>query len=313
MKLLALAPFMTKRILSIDGGGIRGILPLALLTEIEAQRGPCADLFDMMAGTSIGGIIATGLAHRVPAKTIYDMLMDDGGTIFAKTLVTDVLNAVEPKYDAAPLEGFLATTFGGAMLNSVVKPELIVSTVDLLRPASIFFKSWRARQDASYNFALKDVARATSAAETYFAPASILSASGGAYRCVDGGTAINNPSIAAILEADLMWKGEDLHVLSLGTGTRTQPVASGNGGIVGWLPNLVSLFMDAQSSVLHHLARWAVPGNLVRCDIDLGPVVNTAFDDASAANLAALAALGRQLIAAEIDNALAVLAPSPVA
>ena len=79
---------MTKRLLSIDGGGIRGILPLALLVEIEARRGPCADLFDMVSGTSIGGIIATGLAHRVPAKTIYDMLVNDGGTIFARTPLT---------------------------------------------------------------------------------------------------------------------------------------------------------------------------------------------------------------------------------
>jgi uncharacterized protein len=303
---------MTKRILSIDGGGIRGILPLALLTEIETRRGPCADLFDMVAGTSIGGIIATGLAHRVSAKAIYDMLMDDGGTIFAKTLVTDVFNAVQPKYDAAPLEGYLAQTFGNATLDSIVKPQLIVPTVDLLRPASIFFKSWLARQDPSYAFALKDVTRATSAAETYFAPVVIQSASGDVYRCVDGGTAINNPTVAAILEAREMWDGEDVRVLSLGTGIRTEPIAPANGGIVGWLPHLISLFADAQTSVLDHLAQWAVP-SLVRCDIALGPKVNSAFDDASAANLAALATLGRQLVTAEIDNALAILAPPPVA
>ena len=302
---------MTKHILSIDSGGIRGILPLALLTEIEWRRGPCADLFDMMAGTSIGGIIATGLAHRVSARTIYEMLMSDGGTIFAKTPVTDVSNAFNPKYDAAPLDGYLAKTFGSAMLAGIVKPELIVPTVDLLRPASIFFKSWRARQDPPYNFALKDLARATSAAETYFAPAVIQSASGDVYRCVDGGTAINNPTIAAILEADQLWHDQDVHVLSLGTGTMTEPITPANGGILGWLPNLISLFNDSQASVLDHLARWAVPG-LVRCDIALGPKVNTAFDDASPTNLAALAALGRQLVTAEIDNALAVLASPPV-
>jgi len=302
---------MTKRVLSIDGGGIRGILPLALLTEIETRCGACADLFDMVAGTSIGGIIATGLAHRVSAKTIYNMLMSDGGTIFAKMiLVTDVLNAVQAKYDAAPLEGYLAETFGNAMLDSIVKPELIVPTVDLLRPASIFFKSWRARQDPSYNFALKDVARATSAAETYFEPAVIRSVPGDVYRCVDGGTAINNPTIAAILEAEPMWHNEDLRVLSLGTGMMTEPIAPANGGIVGWLPDLLPLFTDAQASVLDHLARWAAP-NLVRCDIALGPKVNTAFDDASPANVTALAKLGKQFVTAEIDNALAILAPPP--
>ena len=203
---------MTKRILSIDGGGICGILPLALLTEIEARRGPCADLFDIVAGTSVGGIIATGLAHRVTAKTIYEMLVNDGGKIFAKAPVVTYLSGFfKPKYDAAPLEGFLAQTFGGAMLNGITKPELIVPTVDLLRPTSMFFKSWLARQKPSYNFALKDMARATSAAETYFAPADITSASGDKYRCVDGGTAINNPTIAAILEAEAMWPGEDDH------------------------------------------------------------------------------------------------------
>lgn len=55
----------------------------------------------MMAGASVGGIIATGLAHRVCAKAIYVMLTRDGGAIFAKTLLTNVLNALEPKYDAA--------------------------------------------------------------------------------------------------------------------------------------------------------------------------------------------------------------------
>ncbi len=304
---------MTKHILSIDGGGMRGILPLALLTEVEARRGPCADLFDLVAGTSIGGIIATGLAHRVAANTMYDMLVRDGGTIFAKKFMTNVLNAVKPKYDAGPLEGYLAETFGDAMLASVVKPELIVSTVDLLRPASIFFKSWRARLDPAYNFALKDVARATSAAETYFAPAAIQSVPGDPYCCVDGGTAINNPTIAAILEADQMWRGEDMHVLSLGTGTMTEKIAPGNGGIIGWLPDLVSLFMDAQASVLDHLAQWALPrGSVVRCDIALGPNVNTAFDDASSANVAALAVLGRQFVTTEIANAVAML-PPPVA
>lgn len=294
---------MTKRILSIDGGGIRGILPLALLTEIEAQRGPCADLFDMIAGTSIGGIIATGLAHRVPAKTIRGMLTDDGGTIFTNP----TLGLLGPKYEAAPLEEFLNQTFGGAMLNGVTKPELIVPTVDLIRPTSMFFKSWRARKESSYNFALKDVARATSAAETYFEPADILSASSDRYRCVDGGTAINNPTIAAILEADAMWPGEkDLRILSLGTGTRTEPIIVANGGLEGWATHIVPLFQDLQTSVLDHLANWAAPG-LVRCDIELASTVNAALDDASPGNIAALITLGNQLVTAELSNALAML------
>jgi hypothetical protein len=172
----------------------------------------------------------------------------------------------------------------------------------------MFFKSWRARQDPSYNFALKDVSRATSAAETYFVRADITSVSGAKYSCVDGGTAINNPMIAAILEARAMWPSEkDLRFLSLGTGIRTTPIAPANDGISGWALDIVPLFQDSQGSVFHHLAEWAAP-QLVRCDIELG-AVNPAIDDASPGNIAALAALGRQLVTAEIDNALAVLEP----
>jgi patatin-like phospholipase/acyl hydrolase len=301
---------MTKRILSIDGGGIRGILPLALLVEIETRRAqPCADLFDLIAGTSIGGIIATGLAHRVSAKTLYDMLMADGGTIFAKSIWTDPLSTVEPKYDAAPLETFLAQTLDGFMLDGIKDIELMVPACDLIRVDTIFFKSWRARQNPSYNFALKDIARATSAAETYFSPAQINSVPGDVYRCVDGGTAINNPTPAAILEADALWPGEGLAVLSLGTGSQTEVLSPANGGLTGWLPYIPGIFFDFQASVLDHLARSAAKG-VTRCDIPLGPSVNAAFDDASAGNLAALAALGKQLVTAQIDAAMAVLAPS---
>jgi uncharacterized protein len=188
---------------------------------------------------------------------------------------------------------------------------LLVPTVDLLRPTTMVFKSWRARENSSYNFALKDIARATSAAETYFSPALITNVPGDAFRCVDGGTAINNPAVAAILEARTMWPTEELQVLSLGTGTQSEPITPANGGIVGWLPDIVSLFMDSQASVLHHVAQWAVP-SLVRCDILLGPSIDTAFDDASSTNLAALEALGNQLVTAQIDHALSVLEPLAV-
>lgn len=300
---------MTKRVLSIDGGGIRGILPLALLVEIETrQQKPCADLFDMLAGTSVGGIIAAGLAHRVAAKALYDMLMQDGGTIFSQTLATDILNTVSPKYDARPLENFLAQQLDLSMLDGVKGTELLVPACDLLRVNTIFFKSWRARSDPSYNFALKDIARATSAAETYFAPAPIKSVPGDPYLCIDGGTAINNPTPAAILEADSLWHDDDLRVLSLGTGSNVSAIHPANGGVLGWLPYIPTIFMDFQASVLNHLAKWSTP-KVTRCDIALGADVNSAFDDASAKNLAALAALGQQLVASELSRALLLFGP----
>ena len=299
---------MTKRILSIDGGGIRGILPLAILVEIETRLAkPCADLFDMIAGTSIGGIIATGLAHRVPAKALYEMLMADGGTIFAKSILTYPLSIVEPKYDAAPLEKFLNEKLGGTTLDAVKDTELLVPACDLIRGDTIFFKSWRARKDPFYNFALADIARATSAAETYFSPAPIRSVGGDLYRCIDGGTAANNPTPAAILEADHLWPGEHLAVLSIGTGFQTEVLSPANYGLTGWLPYIPGIFMDFQASVLDRLARWAA-GGVVRCNIPLGPAVATAFDDASPENPEALSSLGQQFVAADINRALGIFA-----
>lgn len=295
-----------KRLLSVDGGGIRGVLPLALLVEIETRAGkPCADLFDMMTGTSIGGIIATGLAHRVPAKTLYRMLVDQGGTIFAKTWLTGLWSLIGPKYSAAPLEKCLAQQLGSTRLSDIVGTELLVPACDLIRGDTIFFKSWRARKDLAYDFALRDIARATSAAETYFAPADVSSYTSAVYKMIDGGTAINNPTVAAILEADQLWPGEELKVLSIGTGMVTEEIAPKNGGIFGWLPFIPGIFMDFQASVLNHMAEWAIPG-VTRCDIALGADANHAFDDASPANLTALAALGQQLISAEIGRALAI-------
>jgi hypothetical protein len=106
-----------------------------------------------------------------------------------------------------------------------------------------------------------------------------------------------------------MWPGEqDLRVLSLGSGIRTVPITIDNGGLTGWATHIVPLFQDSQTSVLDHLAKWAA-SRLVRCDIELGPAVNAALDDASPGNIAALVALGNQLVAAQLNNALAVLAP----
>ena len=178
------------------------------------------------------------------------------------------------------------------MLNSVAKPELIVSTVDLLRPASIFFKSWRARRDPSYNFALKDMARATSAAETYFAPARSR-----ARRAtpIAASTAVPRSTTRRLPRSS--------RPTSCGTARicacfRSAPARGPSRSRREWWHYRLAAQISFRCSWMRRPACSTIwpggpcPGTLVRCDIALGPGVNTAFDDASPANLAALAALG---------------------
>ena len=120
-----------KRVLTIDGGGIRGILPAALLTALEARNGvPVARAYDLLAGTSTGGIIATGLACHVPAAELLALYQNHGPAIFDESLVDKVeggFGAFGAKYHPAPLESQL-TILGDAWLSDPLACELLVPT-----------------------------------------------------------------------------------------------------------------------------------------------------------------------------------------
>ena len=113
------------RILSIDGGGIRGIIPAKVLAKIEEiTKQPLASLFDVVAGTSTGGILALGLtcpgpdgAPRHAATDLVDLYLNEGGAIFNKTLFTEEEKFVLPKYKETALEKALAHYLADARLK----------------------------------------------------------------------------------------------------------------------------------------------------------------------------------------------------
>ena len=186
----------TIRILSIDGGGIRGIIPAmvlqALLGKLKAQ-----DVFHIIAGTSTGGIIACGLAKPNPLdpQAIVDLYVQHGGEIFRKSILDPVHYLIGPKYDATTLESHLASQLGDVYLSAVENVQLLVPSYAIARAkenppgntcAPMFFRSWQARgrfvpagaNATEYDFKLASIARATSAAPTYFAPARIAKKAG---------------------------------------------------------------------------------------------------------------------------------------
>jgi uncharacterized protein len=221
------------RVLAIDGGGIRGIIPALILVAIEARTGrSISDLFDMVAGTSTGGIIALGLtkpsAQGGPEKTAGDIVAlyeKEGRTIFPTSFRQELhLEAIRgSKYDAEGIDNTLQEYFGDTRLKDALKP-VIVPAYDIEKQVTIFFKSEKARARADADFPMRQVARATSAAPTYFPPEKIETAERlQYYALIDGGVVAGNPAMCAYAEAIKMGN-PDVMLVSLGTGEMRHPL-----------------------------------------------------------------------------------------
>lgn len=317
------------RILSVDGGGIRGILPARLLQEIEKRTGKriCA-LFHLISGTSTGGIIGCGVSNGMSAKTLGDLYASRGSEIFARSMWQKIQNPVElmgPKYRASALEDILGGILLQKTLRDITDTELLVPTyaIELSEPqvadgvastrAPMFFKSWKARgvgldtdeHADEFNFALKDVARATSAAPTYFPPAQIKNEKGDQFATVDGGVFANNPSLCALSAAYKLYPGAKFTLVSLGTGSLERDIpydAARTWGDLQWLHPILSVLMDGNADSVCYQCDQVLGNRHKRFEITLGrdpndpTAVNEDFDDASPDNVARLERLAERLI-----------------
>lgn len=250
----------TIKILSIDGGGIRGIIPAILLAEIEKVTGKkIYELFDFFTGTSTGGILTLLLNKPEPiaAADLIELYGGiDGKKIFKKNFFT-FLNYVfkGPKYDKSGIESVLSEKLGNACLKDTLKPVLITSYETECRNAT-FFSNYDSRYQDLY---LKDVARATSAAPTYFEPLNIQNK--GTF--IDGGVAANNPAMCAYVEVLKLLKragidpeSKKIIIVSLGTGTATNSYCYDE--MKHWTPidwikgPLIASFFDGNSNTVEY-------------------------------------------------------------
>ncbi|WP_163988910.1 patatin-like phospholipase family protein [Pyxidicoccus caerfyrddinensis] len=325
------------RILSIDGGGIRGIIPATVLEHIEEKTGRRAsELFHLVAGTSTGGILGCGLVKPDGAMTAAELKRlyeKRGPEIFRmspwKTL-TSLSGATDERYSVRNLEGILNEVLGEVQLADVKGVELLVTSYAIELPdkvantqsyqatrAPFFFKNWKARGQkldpgesaADFDFKLRDVARATSAAPTYFEPALIKSRSEAAYSMIDGGVFANNPALCALASAYKLWGRKHSYVVvSLGTGQLQRPMSHANAkdwGVFEWLRPLMSVLFDASSDTVHYQLDELLGSSHFRFDIPLGAdpndekAVNDDFDDASPPNIRALIDKGSALVKKE--------------
>jgi patatin-like phospholipase/acyl hydrolase len=313
------------RILSIDGGGIRGIIPGQILVTLEEKlktkfKNPgarIADYFDLIAGTSTGGILT--IAYLCPhkddpkrpkfnAQEVVNLYLERGDEIFNIPLLHKIRSGaglIDEKYPAGELEDALNDYFGDTKLSELLKPCLVTS-YDIKRRQAHFFTQHDALRDEGWNYYVKEVARATSAAPTYFECSKVKSLTNITYPLIDGGVFVNNPALCAYAEAHNVFnenpKTEDMAILSLGTGCAKKSYdynAAKDWGMAEWIKPLIDIMMSGVSDVVDYQIKQMfdaamAPGQYLRINTELPIDVNHDMDDASQKNLLALKALGTE-------------------
>ncbi|MCB0502994.1 MAG: patatin-like phospholipase family protein [Bacteroidetes bacterium] len=278
------------KILSIDGGGIKGIIPCMILQKIEELTGkPISALFDLIAGTSTGGILALGLtASNENGEALYSaeqllaLYKDKGSKIFPTHRMQNIKAVIKPKYTVNGLEKLLNEYFADRQLSNVLT-DVLITSYDIAERKPFYFISRLAKTHPNENFLVKDIARCTSAAPTYFKPNHIeeLSSMNG---MIDGGVFANNPSVLAYTEAKELYalrqieQEEEMEVynpiatpnaddlpffmLSLGTGNHTRPITykeTQNWGQLKWIQPLIDILMQGVSASVHYEMEYIMP------------------------------------------------------
>jgi patatin-like phospholipase/acyl hydrolase len=256
------------QILSLDGGGLKGLFSAALLAQLEEDlETRLVDHFDLIVGTSTGGLIALGLGAGIPLPKMVEFYERIGPKVFKTGLLRTVKQAVRAKHSAKPLRDALEEVFGDAILGESEK-RLVIPSYSLDDDDVYLFKTphhTRLKRDG--RVPMVDVALATSAAPIYLPSAHL-----GHQRLIDGGVWANNPTFIGIAEAVSMLGAnlDQVRVLSLGT---TDPVKSRprrlqRGGVLQWGLSVTPLILRAQALGTFHASEHLLgqAGRLTRID-----------------------------------------------
>lgn len=267
------------RILSVDGGGIRGIFPATILAELERRY--CGgrhigEYFDLVAGTSTGGIIALGIGARIPLPRLFDLYVQRGREIFPepghtiagrlRALLNRKRHWLQHLYDREALTAFLQEELGDGLLGNS-QSRLCIPAFDGINSEVFVYKT---PHHTDYKFdryeKMLNVALATAAAPTYFQPLKH-----GGYQLVDGGVWANNPVMLAVIEALICWniKPGQIDVLTISCGDDPyvlSPLQLKWGGKIFW-GDAIFAAMRLQSLAATNQARLLLgPPSVVRVE-----------------------------------------------
>ncbi|MFW5694334.1 MAG: patatin-like phospholipase family protein [Alkalispirochaeta sp.] len=322
----------TVTILSIDGGGVRGLIPALILQDIvrrvrflRTKTGLAGgirphDLFDIFAGTSTGALLTLGLTLPEPytPSQIVEVYRETSKVIFPVSRFASVLamrQVFAEKYDHLPLEAVLSTLFGEVTLSQL-RSNVIVAAYNTDDRGPFFFKHYTPRTvhrraalhaaaTENEDFYVREVARATTAAPTYFPPSQVTSRAGRTYSLVDGGLVANNPALSAYVEARKLYRDARKYVIvSIGTGRsgrRFRHEVIKRWGYLDWVSPLhgvpvTAMMWDGQSESVAHALKSLPRVDYFRFNADLGDV-SEEMDDAREDNLHRVELLARKIIA----------------
>lgn len=302
-----------KKILSIDGGGVRGIIPCMILNEIVKRTGKdVPELFDLVAGTSSGGILALGMTipdednnPKHTPESFMELYSQRGKDVFYRSFwqtLYSVNGFTDEKYSHLSLEKVLDDYFNNDIMADCLT-KVMISSYDIENRKPFFFKSW-SRKYAMCK--LKQVARATSAAPAYFEPIK-LNHEKKSYALIDGAIFVNNPAMSAYIEARKLFPEEDdFLVISLGTGRVVKPYEykkAKSWGFAGWTLPALEIMYDELSNSTDYQLRNLLGDNYFRIQREL-VYANEDIDDVSPKNTDALMQEANEIIeyrSSEID------------
>lgn len=287
------------RILSLDGGGIKGTFTASVLASLEHDTGcSTADHFDLITGTSTGGIIAIGLGLGIPAQEILDFYLEQGASIFPGTSIVErtggrLRQLFRPKHSQPNLKAALVKVFKERKLGES-KCRLAIPTYDAIAGRIFVMKTaHHERFKYDINATAVDVALSTAAAPTYFSAAPFPEHKDASY--VDGGVWANTPVMVGLTEAVgfLGVQLDNIDLLSIGTTTKPFNIAQhSKSGAAQWNTGLIELMFEAQMEANLAQARLLLNGRLHRINIT-AKEGEFSLDDARPEKIQRLINLGR--------------------
>ena len=303
----------TIRVLSIDGGGIRGLIPALVLEHIEALTGrPIASQFDLIAGSSTGGVMTALLTRPGPdgkpmytAEDVVGLYTEHGRDLFY----------ADPAYQAESKGGWalpvfpsssVVTTLSKYLADAQLKDALtdvFVTAYDIDRRRPFFFERERARRPSgSGNFLMLDMARATCAFPAMFPAVEARNASGTrTYHLIDGGMVSANPAALAYTRAKALFGPEaPVVMVSVGTGDFEAPLPFAqceNWGLTNWAPRVADVLFDGVNHGVDYAMEEVMRSSeYFRFQVTL-PAANEGTADVSPANVDGLRQIVRDAIA----------------
>jgi patatin-like phospholipase/acyl hydrolase len=270
------------QILCLSGGGYLGLFSAIVMAEFEEKLGrPIATAFDLIAGTSVGGLLALALAFEVPAQKVVAELLKSGTKIFSDrpkpsgpaSITTDLIRALfSPKYKSQPLHQALKRVLGAeSILGDIPNHRIMIPAVNLTGgKAQVFKTPHLPKYERDWRQLAWQVAAATGAAPTYFPIASV-----GDELFADGGLYANSPDILAMHEAEyfLDMPRSSIRMLSIGTTTTVYSTGHAAGteyGIAQWMTKarLMSTMISSQQQSVHYMMQHKLGDKYLRIDCD---------------------------------------------